>query len=324
MNATFEKRLNTKPVKSRLGRNLPVRRVGQADLRQKLTKGSRPGDARSVLRKRVQTTVRPKRIIRDARRLLQRRLRPIVRAPQRRLPLVIPTKTVRNELFSRGRASRIAGTGRRPLRRYAPSHIPDLLSLPTIAPASFLQTSAAAGRLFTTISNPMEALASIPVTGTKVSPIQGFRVEIRNLQPSVTLDDVFELFSSIGTLRLCNLIRPGHAEVVFNEASDAREAVRRYNNRELDGRPMNVALITQVPDSPAGGSPSSRIASRLGPSHGGFNTRASGQWQQRNAGGAQSGPRMEVDMDVVRKALFHVNAGASGPRGPVDFNVSLR
>ncbi|KAF8564134.1 hypothetical protein P879_10058 [Paragonimus westermani] len=172
-------------------------------------------------------------------------------------------------------------------------------------------------------------------TGNKLSPIQGFRVEVRNLQPSVSLDDVYELFSSIGTLRLCNLVRPGHAQVVFNDLPDANEAVRRYNGRELDGRPMSVNLVTQLP---SGMGTAVRFASRLGPvaAPGAVSFQSAGaltnKWRQGDSpakllhtglGGSKGKSTMEIDMDVVRKALFNVSSGSTA-RKPVDFNVSLR
>ncbi|KAA0183808.1 polymerase delta-interacting protein 3 [Fasciolopsis buskii] len=160
----------------------------------------------------------------------------------------------------------------------------------------------------------------------KLSPIQGFRVKVSNLQPSVTLDDVYELFSSVGSMRLCNLIRPGQAEVVYNEASDARESVRRYHGRELDKKPMHVQLMTPIPDRVAGtAAPNTmRFASRLGPSVSTGPYQSDGPLSQsRKFGPRATSGTSEVDISVIRKALFNV-ATDSGPRRPVDFNVSLR
>ncbi|CAH8644771.1 unnamed protein product [Dicrocoelium dendriticum] len=261
MGATFEKRLRKKPVRSRLGISLSGRTLTTRDLRQKLSNSTPARDARSVLknRRRINTSN-----VRDARSILRRKTSVTNSAPTKRVPFVLPLKTVRNDLYIQRRPGlQRVPVLQRPVRRYPAARIPDLLSIPTVPP-SLLQTGGVnPGRLFTSLVSPTTLPISLPSGDAKPSPIQGFRVEIRNLQPSVSLDDIFELFSSVGTLRLCNLVRPGQAEVVFNEAVDAKEAVRRYNNRELDGRPMNVALVTNIADAAVS---TARFASRLGPS----------------------------------------------------------
>ncbi|THD18985.1 polymerase delta-interacting protein 3 [Fasciola hepatica] len=215
------------------------------------------------------------------------------------------------------------------MRRYPPTLIPDLLSLPTVVPTSagLIRRTTGPGGLFADLSTPSDALLALSsATGdAKLSPIQGFRVKVSNLQPTVTLDDVYELFSSVGSMRLCNLIRPGQAEVVYNEASDARESVRRYHGRELDQKPMHVQLMTPVPDRVGTVAPSTtRFAARLGPSVGANLYQSDKPLpQSRKPGPRAISSTSEVDISVIRKALFNVATG-SGPQRPVDFNVSLR
>ena len=93
-----------------------------------------------------------------------------------------------------------------------------------------------------------------------VSPLQGTKVVIQNLQTSVTMEDIEELFGDIGALKkakvwstnnnLTNilhspfqLINPGHAEVVFVNRNDAKKAVEIYHNRQLDGKPMKCQIV---------------------------------------------------------------------------------
>ncbi|KAL5104255.1 hypothetical protein TcWFU_004274 [Taenia crassiceps] len=95
-----------------------------------------------------------------------------------------------------------------------------------------------------------DTLTQSNTLASTISPIQGFRVEARNLLPSVTIDDIYELFSGVGSLRSCSLAHPGQAEVIFNSPQDAQSAVTRYNGRELDGRPMIVTLTTPLVLSP--------------------------------------------------------------------------
>lgn len=78
--------------------------------------------------------------------------------------------------------------------------------------------------------------------GTGVSPLQGTKVVIQNLQTSVTQEDIIELFGDIGALRRAKLVAPGHAEVTFINKADATRAVEIYHNRQLDGKPMKCTL----------------------------------------------------------------------------------
>lgn len=76
-----------------------------------------------------------------------------------------------------------------------------------------------------------------------VSPLQGTKIVIQNLQTSVTQEDILELFGDIGALRRAKLVNPGHAEVTFVNHGDAVKAVEIYHNRQLDGKPMKCQLV---------------------------------------------------------------------------------
>jgi len=77
-----------------------------------------------------------------------------------------------------------------------------------------------------------------------VSPLQGSKVVITNLQTSVTYDDIMELFGDVGALRKAKVATPGQAEVTFVNHEDAEKAVEIYHNRQLDGKPMKCTLTT--------------------------------------------------------------------------------
>ncbi|WVZ54996.1 hypothetical protein U9M48_005717 [Paspalum notatum var. saurae] len=75
------------------------------------------------------------------------------------------------------------------------------------------------------------------------------RLYISNLDYAVTNDDIKELFSDVGDLERysINYDRSGRskgtAEVVFSRRSDALAAVKRYNNVQLDGKPMKIDIV---------------------------------------------------------------------------------
>jgi len=82
---------------------------------------------------------------------------------------------------------------------------------------------------------------------TKVVVPMGHRIVVSNLQPTVTQDDIRELFEDIGHLLVAKLVRPGTAEVIYKNLKDAQKAVDTYHNRQLDGQPMKCLLVNKRP-----------------------------------------------------------------------------
>ena len=78
---------------------------------------------------------------------------------------------------------------------------------------------------------------------TGVSPLQGAKVVVSNLQSSVSQEDILELFGDIGALKRAKVAEPGTAEVTFVNRSDALKAVEIYHNRQLDGKAMRCVLV---------------------------------------------------------------------------------
>ncbi|CAN8276039.1 unnamed protein product [Cochlearia groenlandica] len=90
-----------------------------------------------------------------------------------------------------------------------------------------------------------DGLRAAGVSGLDV----GTRIYITNLDQGVTNDDIRELFSDIGELKRYaihydNNGRPnGTAEVVYLRRNDAFQAMKKYNNVLLDGRPMRLEVL---------------------------------------------------------------------------------
>ncbi|KAJ0464377.1 putative chromatin target of PRMT1 protein [Helianthus annuus] len=74
------------------------------------------------------------------------------------------------------------------------------------------------------------------------------KLNVSNLDIGVTNEDIRELFSEIGELKRYAIHydkygRPsGSAEVLFARRSDAFQALKRYNNVQLDGKPMKIEI----------------------------------------------------------------------------------
>ncbi|CAF0981542.1 unnamed protein product [Brachionus calyciflorus] len=71
----------------------------------------------------------------------------------------------------------------------------------------------------------------------------GFKLYISNLHPRVTEDDILELFGDIGPIKRARFLERGLAEVIYLKLEDAKEAIRKYDRNELDGRPMRIELV---------------------------------------------------------------------------------
>ncbi|XP_062182344.1 THO complex subunit 4A-like [Phragmites australis] len=82
------------------------------------------------------------------------------------------------------------------------------------------------------------------------------KLYISNLDYAVSNDDIKELFSDVGDIKRfsINYDRSGRskgtAEVLFSRRSDALAAVKRYNNVQLDGKPMKIEIIGTNVEAP--------------------------------------------------------------------------
>ncbi|KAJ4797824.1 hypothetical protein LUZ62_049070 [Rhynchospora pubera] len=153
-----------------------------------------------------------------------------------------------DELIKKSSNSRRGGRGRgaphphqgnpRSLRRPAPYPTP-----PSSASAKY--------RVYT--DHQIAAAAA----SSRVAAIEtGTKLYISNLDYGVSNEDIKELFSEVGDIKRysINYDRSGRskgtAEVVYAKKEDALAAIRRYNNVQLDGKPMQIEFIGTNVDVP--------------------------------------------------------------------------
>ncbi|KAK9062173.1 hypothetical protein SSX86_019359 [Deinandra increscens subsp. villosa] len=160
-----------------------------------------------------------------------------------------------------------------------------------------------------------ESLTAVGVPGFD----NGAKLNVSNLDIGVTNEDIRELFSEIGELKRYAIHydkygRPsGSAEVLFARRSDAFQALKRYNNVQLDGKPMKIEIEgsnTKIPVSArvnvVGGLNGRRtVLMTPGMGRGRGATAANRGFGPRNRGGIRNG----------RGAMTNVRGGIGGGRG---------
>uniref|UniRef100_A0A6V7QSZ1 RRM domain-containing protein n=1 Tax=Ananas comosus var. bracteatus TaxID=296719 RepID=A0A6V7QSZ1_ANACO len=169
----------------------------------------------------------------------------------------------------------------------------------------------------------MYADYSAPVA--RASAIEtGTKLYISNLDYGVSNEDIKELFSEIGDMKRYSIHydrsgrSKGTAEVVFARRADGLAAVKRYNNVQLDGKPMKIEIVgtnvpapAAVPQATNGRSGTPNTAPKSGPRRGaaaalpGRGGRGRGRRRGRGKGNSQPTSAADLDADLEK---YHADA----------------
>lgn len=159
------------------------------------------------------------------------------------------------------------------------------------------------------------------LVGAESNSEAGTKLYISNLDYGVTNEDIKVLFSDVGELKRYSIHydrsgrSKGTAEVVYIRQPDAVAAMKRYNNVQLDGKPMKLELVginifTPVPIPPMQkgilGNPINASRSIQG--------RIVGRGQERGGNGKSRGhPQkpsaedLDADLEKYRLQAMHIN-----------------
>jgi len=156
--------------------------------------------------------------------------------------------------------------------------------------------------------------AAAAVATEYVSPLEGHRVVVSNLESSVSQEDIIELFGAVGALKKARVVKPGFGEVVFVDLDAAERAVKKYHLRELDGRPMSVVLQSR-----------SKNSSTLSIKQSAMKTTDDIALPLRSSTSSVSNV-VDLDIDIVHRALFKTSTQAetvTKRSHPVNFTVHM-
>ncbi|XP_022948705.1 THO complex subunit 4A-like isoform X1 [Cucurbita moschata] len=165
------------------------------------------------------------------------------------------------------------------------------------------------------------ARASTIETGTKLY--------VSNLDYGVSNEDIKELFSEVGDLKRYSINydksgrSKGTAEVVFSRQADALAAIKRYNNVQLDGKPMKLEIVGAnivTPVLPASSNPNFGNSSgflrgsgrALGRNRGGGRGRGPGRGGRGRGNGRGGGEKLsaedlDADLEKYHEEAMQIN-----------------
>lgn len=106
---------------------------------------------------------------------------------------------------------------------------------------------------------------------------------------------IFNHFNSLGPLKQCSLNynaegkSKGVANVVFSRVGDGTKAVKEYNNRTFDGRPMKIEMVL-APNAIPTITAANRLGAPVTGRDGATAKRGRGAGRGRGRGGRKGGP----------------------------------
>lgn len=136
---------------------------------------------------------------------------------------------------------------------------------------------------------------------------------VSNLDYGVSDADIKELFAEFGPLRKAAVHYDrsgrslGTADVVFERRTDAVRAMKQYNGVPLDGRPMNIQLVTSAVGA-AALSPASRLGYAATGGGGAASQRPRGSFRGRGRGRGGRGGNVQRKVPTAEELDAELDA----------------
>ncbi|CAF3370867.1 unnamed protein product [Rotaria socialis] len=163
-----------------------------------------------------------------------------------------------------------------------------------------------------TVSKPTSTIQSNSTPGT---------ILVTNLQPSVTEEDVIELFGEIGRINEITTLSQGCVQIIYAKREHGEQAVAKYHNRLLDGQFMYVSLQQLSSYSTIQNSKKTHNDEQPTKENGASNISTSTADQPLKLNSTNNtAKKIVIDPAFIRQALFHPTNSTANP---VQFQVKL-